>query len=241
MLFKAAANLYNKKESRYNMAEFNMTYEDLRKYLSTCIEKSKNKENLQTHAAEILAALTASDDTQPESTTKDNITLWENQIQQPSELLFGTHYIRVKDCVIAFIEVACTSGILDCFLAANPAGVTVGTASSIAISLISFFSKISNLEDGEFCVYMHAAKNGKKHKAFTKSEVESWLPDTNNAGCNIMHSKWNSTRWDCVFCENAVCKFVESGQLEIILESLVNKHLLKKERTDTEFTYTFEY
>lgn len=43
------------------MAEYNMTYDDVKKFIDKSIECSENKDNLSRYKAEILAALTAYD------------------------------------------------------------------------------------------------------------------------------------------------------------------------------------
>lgn len=68
------------------MAEYNMTYNDLKNYIDECIDQAEDKINLSEHKAEILAALTVNENEDNSVTAQDMLSLWENQIGMPSEL-----------------------------------------------------------------------------------------------------------------------------------------------------------
>ena len=132
------------------MAEYNMTYEEVKEFVDNCISKSEDANILNLHRSEILAAITARDenDRGNHASIKESVELWENQVGAPSELLLGTRYIVIKDSVIKFIEAALTSGLIDAIIT-NPqnlmSGITVGVASGIVFALIGIFKSVSEL------------------------------------------------------------------------------------------------
>lgn len=215
------------------MAEYNMTYNELKGFIEDCID---NSENLLEHKAELLVALTTNVNSNSEE-IEDMLSLWENQIGRPSELLLGTRYIRIKDSMLAFIGAACSSGLVDVLISANPvAGITIGIASGVVCSLIELFTCVSNLDDLDFCIYMQAVRHYKAHKYFSKDDLLDWFPHGENSICN-MH---NST-WDCEFFENDNCSILAGGGIDEALDSLMGKGLLERERRDRQYFYKFPY
>lgn len=219
------------------MAEYNMTYDELKNFIDECIDNSEYKENLSKHKAKILAAMTANVNSDNPADMKDELSLWENQIGMPSEMLLGTRYIRIKDCMIAFIGASCSSGLIDALISADPVtGITVGVVSGVVCSLIELFTSVSNLDDLDFCIYMQAVWHFRKHKPFTKIDLLDWFPHGKNLTCNMHNSKW-----DCEFFENDKCTMIASGGIEQALASLQEKGLLKRERHDKQDYYRFPY
>lgn len=85
------------------MAEYNMTYEEIKNFIDEQIREVDNEQNLKKYRAEILAAITANDAEGDEhKTINESIELWKNQIGTPSELLLGTRYIVIKDTLLVF-------------------------------------------------------------------------------------------------------------------------------------------
>lgn len=218
------------------MAEYNMTYDELKRFIEDCIDSSESKDYLSEHKAELLAALTTNVNNSSVE-IKDVLSLWENQIGRPSELLLGTRYIRIKDSMLAFIGAAFSSGLVDAFLSANPiAGITVGVASGVVCSLIELFTSVSNLDDLDFCIYMQAVCHFKTHKPFSKDDLIDWFPHGGDLTCNMHNSKW-----DCEFIENDKCSILADDGIDKALDSLMEKGLLKRERLEKQYFYKFPY
>lgn len=219
------------------MAEYNMTYDELKGFVENCIANSESKPRLTEYKAVILAALTANANNNNPSEMKDMLSLWENQIGRPSELLLGTRYIHIKDSMLAFMGVACSSGLVDALISANPvAGITVGVVSGVVCSLIELLMSVSNLDDLDFCIYMQALCHFKARKFFSKDDLLSWFPHGGNLTCNMHNSKW-----DCEFFENDKCSILADGGIDKALDSLMGKGLLNRERQDKQYFYKFPY
>lgn len=224
-------------QGRCFMAEYSMTYEELKNFIDECIDNSESRVNLSKHKAEILAAITTDVNDENSSDIKEVLSLWENQIGMPSELLLGTRYISIKDCVITFIEVACCSGLVDAIISAEPVEqITVGVLSGVVWPLIHLFTSVSSLNDLDFCIYMQAVSHFKEHKPFTEKDLLDWFPHGENLTCNI-----DNPKWDCEFIENDECTIIAEGGIEHALDSLMEKGLLKKERHDKQNFYKFSY
>lgn len=223
------------------MAEYNITYEEIQEFVDEYINKSQDSENLKLHRSEILAAITARDESDREDNTsmKETIELWENQVGSPSELLLGTRYIVIKDSVIKFIKMALTSGLIDAIVK-NPqnsmTGLTVGSVFGIVFSLIDIFKSVSELEDFDFCVYMQAVTHFREHREFTVNDMKQWFPHGSNINCNMHNSKW-----DCEHLLNDdTCNMLQRDYLKEALDSLCRKNLLTFKRKDAEWTYAFK-
>lgn len=219
------------------MAEYNMTYDELKGFVEDCIDNSENKPHLIEYKAAILAALTANVNNSNPMEMEDMLSLWKNQIGKPSELLLGTRYIRIKDSMMAFIGAACSSGLVDALISANPvAGITVGVVSGVVGSLIDLLTSVSNLDDLDFCIYMQAVCHFKTYKFFSKNDLLDWFPHGENLTCNMHNSKW-----DCEFFENGKCSILTNGGIDKALDSLMGKGLLNRERRDKQYFYKFPY
>lgn len=108
------------------MAEYRMTYLDAKKFIDDCADKSSTPELIKSHSPEILAALTAKtsvDCGMNEKSLDETVTLWKNQIGNPSELLLGTKYFSIKSSMIELVEGMAGSGILDLIISNCVAGV----------------------------------------------------------------------------------------------------------------------
>ena len=141
------------------MAEYNMSYEEVKEFIDDLMQQPEVSDRTRQYRAEILAALTAKDDVDNNDTAvKESVELWKNQIGTPSELLLGTRYIIVKDCLLDFIRMAMTSGVLDALFLeklnteAPMSGVSIAVVSSVVFGLVDLFGKVSKLEDYDFCV-----------------------------------------------------------------------------------------
>lgn len=219
------------------MAEYNMTYDELKSFVEDCIYNSESKTRLTEHKAVILAALTANVNNSNPVEMEDMLSLWENQIGRPSELLLGTRYIHIKDSMLAFMGAACSSGLVDALISANPvAGITVGVVSGVVCSLIELLTSVSNLDDLDFCIYMQAVCHFKAHKLFSKDDLLDWFQHRENLTCNMHNSKW-----DCEFFENDKCSILADRGIDKALDSLMGKGLLNRERKDKQYFYKFPY
>lgn len=215
------------------MAEYNMTYDELKGFVENCIDNPES--HLTDYKAAILAAVTTNVNNSNPGETGEMLSLWENQIGRPSELLLGTHYIRIKDSMLAFIEVACSSGLVDALIAPNPvSGITV--AYGVAHSLVKLFASVSKLNDLDFCIYMQAVCHFKAHKLFSKDDLLDWFPHGENLTCNMHNSKW-----DCEFFDNDKCSILADGGIDKALVSLIEKGLLNQEHKDEQYFYKFPY
>lgn len=223
------------------MAEYNITYEEIQEFVDDCINRSQDSENLKLHRSEILAAITARDESDKENHTsiKESIELWENQVGLPSELLLGTRYIVIKDSVIKFIETALTSGLIDAIVAnpQNPmTGITVGVVSGVVFSLIDIFKSVSELEDFDFCVYMQAVTHFRAHREFTINDLKQWFPHGSDANCNMHNSKW-----DCEhLSSDDTCDMLQRDYLKEALDFLCKKNVLIPKRKNAECVYAFK-
>lgn len=223
------------------MAEYNMTYEEVKELVDNCISESEDADILKLHRSEILAAITArdEDDRVNHASIKESVELWENQIGAPSELLLGTRYIVIKDNVIRFIEAALTTGLIDAIITnpQNPmSGITVGVASGIVFALIEIFKSVSELEDYDFCVYMQAVTHFRAHREFTQSDLEHWFPHEGDMTCNMHNSKW-----DCEYLmDDDTCNMMQRDDLKEAVDSLCRKNLLTAKRKEAEWIYKFK-
>lgn len=146
------------------MAEYRMTYLDIKNYVEECADRSSNPELIRKHLPEILAAVTAkaNDDQEISKVVLDDrVTLWRNQIGSPSEAVLGTKYFSIKSNIIELIGAMISSGIVDtvilnCLSGSECIfqGITMGAVSGVASTLIKILKSASNLEDHDFCVYM---------------------------------------------------------------------------------------
>lgn len=215
-----------------------MTYEELMQFVDECIEKSEHQDNLLKCKSKILASLTVNDNNNNSMEIKDDmLDLWENQIGTPSELLLGTRYIRIKDSMISFVELALCSGLLDALISANSiSGITLSVGAGVLCSLLDLFTNVSKLDDLDFCIYMQAVCHFKEHKCFTKKDLLEWFPHGAEHICNMQTSKW-----DCEFIDHEQCRIISDNGIDEALDSLMRKNLLTVDRTDKQYRYKFPY
>ncbi len=71
------------------MAEYYISYRELEKLFDQYIAETPNNSQLLEHKAEILAALTGDYEQGNWDSANEMISLWENQIDKPSQLLLG--------------------------------------------------------------------------------------------------------------------------------------------------------
>lgn len=222
------------------MAEYYLSYADVLKF----VEENINTENclVSKYKAEILTAITGSIDTEKNETVGEVVSLWDNQILQQSELLLGTRYIRLNEVVLCFIEVALLSGLLDALIAyitEQPPSFSVSMSSAIVIAVRNLLATICSLENCDFCVYMQAVLNFKKHKSFSKEELFSWFPEENKK-CNIPNK--HIKKWDCIYCnDDGICNIIKMHKVESALESLCLKGILKKSMNNGQSFFKFEF
>ena len=128
------------------MAEYYISYKELEKVIDQYIADSIDNAQLKEHKAEILAALTGDYEQNNWDSAKEMISLWENQIEKPSQLLLGSRYIRVQQIMLDFLKVSCTSGLIDALILhisqGSFAGFTVSVGSGIAVALWELFTAV---------------------------------------------------------------------------------------------------
>ena len=172
-----------------------------------------------------MAALTGDYEQNNWDSAKEMISLWENQIEKPSQLLLGSRYIRVQQIMLDFLKVSCTSGLIDALILhisqGSFAGFTVSVGSGIAVALWELFTAVKKLDDWDFCVYMQATTHFREHSEFTMDELISWLPNEEHPICNM-----HNDNWECDYLEeNDTCSFVRKDKIEQALKSLYDKGL----------------
>lgn len=213
------------------MAEYSMTYADVKSFVDECISKSENQDLLNQYKAEILAVLTMRNEDKAENDDtdlKDSQELWENQINYPSEILLGTRYISIKSSITEFVEAFFVSGMMEmmiknCLTSTNlMQGIPVGSVAGVGMSLKKILTSTSKLDDYDFCVYMQAVVHSRKYKEFTLEDLLEWFPEKANLKCNIRDS-----RWECTHYENGnECTILQKDSLSTALESLEKKNIL---------------
>ena len=225
------------------MAEYNMSYEEVKEFIDDLMQQPEVSDRTRQYRAEILAALTAKDDVDNNDTAvKESVELWKNQIGTPSELLLGTRYIIVKDCLLDFIRMAMTSGVLDALFLeklnteAPMSGVSIAVVSSVVFGLVDLFGKVSKLEDYDFCVYFQAAWHFRRN-GFTLEDMLEWFPHGEKDGCNMCNSLWRCEH----ILENDICGMLQESRLLEALRSLEKKGILRSERRTGQVFYFFAW
>lgn len=224
------------------MAEYYISYEELEKLIDQYIEDSVDNVQLTEHKAEILAALTGDYEQNNWDSAKEMISLWENQINEPSQLLLGSRYIRVQQSMLEFLKIFCTSGLVVSLIACIPqhnfVGITFSVESGIAIviALWELFAAVKKLDDWDFCIYMQAATHFREHSEFTMEELKSWLPNEENPVCNMHNNKW-----ECDYLEeNDSCNIICEDKIKQALKSLYDKGLLGLRKENHKYFYKFK-
>lgn len=222
------------------MAEYYMTYDELSDVLDDLIEKATDNENLYKYKAEILAALTGNYDRNDYDSVNENVTLWENQLSNNSEAVFGTRYIRVQSIMLSCLGTLCTSGLLDAVImyavTGNVSGFSISVGATVTIAIWELFNLVKKLDDWDFCIYMQAATHFREHKEFTKNDLIDWLPGPEKNICNM-----HDSRWDCDYrTDKDECDIINQNAIDDSIESLISKNLLEKNK-EKRGTYTFKF
>lgn len=84
------------------MAEYYISYRELEKLFDQYITETLDNSRLLEHKAEILAALTGDYEQGNWDSANEMISLWENQINKPSQLLLGGGKIYSSTIFIDF-------------------------------------------------------------------------------------------------------------------------------------------
>lgn len=223
------------------MAEYYISYKELENLLDQYIAEVVDDARLIEHKAEILSALTGDYEQGNCDSAKEMVSLWENQINAPSQLLLGSRYIQVQQIMLDFLKVACTSGLIDALIVyisqGDFTGFTVSVGSGITVALWELFTTVKKLDDWDFCVYMQAVTHFRQYNEFTIEDLKSWFPDEEHPVCN-MH---NNT-WDCDYLEEMTdtCKMMQKQELEKALKSLYDKELLTTKKEDHKYVFKFK-
>lgn len=222
------------------MAEYYISYKELEKLFDQYIAETVNSVQLVEHKAEILAALTGDYEQGNCDSAKEMISLWENQINTPSQLLLGSRYIRVQQIMLDFLKASCTSGLIDALIVyisqGSFVGFTISVGTGITIALWELFTNVKKLDDWDFCVYMQATTHFREYREFTIDELKDWLPSVEHPTCNM----YNST-WDCDYLEpTGKCNIIQAQKVEQALKSLYDKGLLMLRKDDHKYVFKFK-
>ena len=202
------------------MAEYYMTYNEISEELEKYLCQSKESSNICKYKAEVLAAITGN--------------------YMSSELLLRDRYICIQSMMLHFLEVACTSGLLDAIIdsvvTGTPTGFSISIGASVSVAIWELFNSVKKLDDWDFCVYMQAVTHFHKYKKFSESDLISWFPDV-AAECNMHNDKWDC---DYLKTDDVTCTIFSGQHIKDALESLLAKNLLKKEKENGIFVYQFK-
>lgn len=137
-----------------------------------------------------------------EKSLDETVTLWKNQIGNPSELLLGTKYFSIKSSMIELVEGMAGSGILDLIISNCVAGVpfsfqgiTVGAIANLVITLEHIFKAASDLEDHDFvstCKQQHTLENIENLRMMIWF-IGSLMNRTTSVICTIQHGIASTT------------------------------------------------
>lgn len=220
------------------MAEYYLSYGDIYKLIDDCI--CEEQVYCNEHKAEILTAITCNMNRSEKKDINEIVSLWDNLVLQPSDLLLGTRYIRISDIALCFIEIALNSGFIDYIIqlkTGQAPPLQVSISASIVLSIHSLLSSVCKLNDWDFCVYLQAVKNFHRHKEFSKETLVEWLPEFGTE-CNIE----NNSKWCCSYkTENNICNFACSESIDKALNSLCLKGILQAKNEDGQYVFKFEY
>ena len=223
------------------MAEYYISYKELEHLLDTYISDVSDGIQLHEHKAEILSALTGDFEQGNGDSVKEMISLWENQIDSPSQLLLGTRYIQVQQIMLDFLKIACTSGFIDALITyisqGSFAGFTISVGSGIVVALWELFNSVKKLDDRDFCVYMQAVTHYREYSEFSVDDLKNWFPSGQHPVCNMHNNKWN-----CDYFEETsnICKMLSDQKLEDALKSLYDKGLLMKRKDNRKYVFKFK-
>lgn len=222
------------------MAEYYISYKELEKLIDQYIKDSVDCTQLTEHKAEVLSALTGDYEQNNWNSAKEMISLWENQINKPSQLLLGSRYIRVQQTMLDFLKVSCTSGLIDALIIyisqGDFAGFTVSVGAGITVALWELLTAVKKLDDWDFCIYMQATTHFREHSEFTIEELRSWMPSEKNLICNM-----HTDNWECDYLEeNDICSIAKKNKVEQALKSLYDKGLLGLRKEEHKYFYKFK-
>ncbi|MDO5148813.1 MAG: hypothetical protein Q4D76_05405 [Oscillospiraceae bacterium] len=176
----------------------------------------------------------------------DNIELWNNKMEAPSELLVGKKYILIKDSVLELVKTCISSGFVkrlieDKGINNSITGITADVVRYVVVPLCDIFRKASKLEDNDFCIYYQAMTHNMHHSkdGFTIDDIKKWLPNSSNCTCNMHNSKWNCDYYEI---QGDKCNFLDDEKINASISSLEKKSLLIKEKKqDGKYHYRFKY
>lgn len=222
------------------MAEYYISYKEICDLVNDCILTIEDRDLLEKHKAEILAALVGDFEQDNWGPVTDMVSLWENQVKAPSQLLLGNRYIRVQKSMIEFVIAVLTSGVADSVIEyamqGSVSGFTISVGASIAIALWKLFGSAKTLDDWDFCVYMQAVSHFKQHKEFAKEDLAEWMPTDSKPVCNMHNDKW-----DCDYLNNDdTCNIFETHRLDGAIKSLCDKGILIPKKVDHKYTFKFK-
>lgn len=223
------------------MAEYYISYKELETLLDQYIEETSESALLVEHKAEILSVLTGDYERENWDSAKEMISLWENQIHTPSQLLLGSRYVRVQQIMLDFLRISCVSGFVDALIVyitqGNLTGFTVSVGSCIAVALWELFTTVKKLDDWDFCVYMQAVTHFREYKGFTVADLKSWLPEAGHPICNN-----HNQNFDCDYLDENTdtCKMIRMQKVEHALKSLYDKGLLMAGKEDQKYVFKFK-
>lgn len=224
------------------MAEYYIAYNELADILDGYIQKidrEDEKARLLTHKAEILSAITFDFDNNNPDAINGMVTLWQNQLAMPSQLVLGTHYICVQSAMLNLLATMCSSGLLDAVITmakGTSPGILVSVVSGVVLAVWQLINSVKKLDDSDFCIYMQALTHAHVHDEFTKESLIGWFPGTGSSTCNIEHRD----QWNCnYYRDSGACDMVSGAHIDEALESLCNKCILVKRRDNGQYKYKF--
>lgn len=218
------------------MAEYSLTYYELAELVNQYITMSESRDNLENYRPAILAALTGSHEENSIQAVQATTSLWERQLQPPSQLLLGTKYVPIQQNMLEFLKEILVSGLLDGIIQKKEhTELGISVMAAVAFVLYKLFKSVKELDDWDFCIYMQAVCHYKTHKKFTIGELKSWMPHGEPLTCNMHNDKW-----DCSYLtDEDTCTVLNQENLKKSLVSLYNKGILISTGTNDEYTFKF--
>lgn len=224
------------------MAEYFISYEELRDLLNGYISTKKDKTILVQYEAEILTALT-SDFSQEncQAVIAETISMWKGHIAKPSEILIGRKYISVWSGMVEVLKVLIGSGLIEAIISSivNETALTplsyLKIGSAIAISIWEYLNAIKELDDGEFCVYKQVLEHYGTKQEFTLKQIEDLMPSLDIPNCRM-----NNCTWNCEYGEDIThCNIAEGNGIKKALKSLCTKKIIVESKGKDSKSYTF--
>lgn len=228
------------------MAEYYISYPDFSNIIESEIKNSMRVDKLSKYKAEILAALTGDYENGQYESANEMIALWENKINRPSEMVFGTKYIRVSDLMLSFFKLVFGSGLVAAlvemaeknFSSGNLPGGAITVGSCVVITLWEYFTNVKQLDDSDFCVFKQACTHFYEHRDFTIDTLKEWFPNSHNPICNMHNDLWKCDYYDD---KTDFCCILNEEQIKNALKSLCDKGLLfRSKNANNEYVYKFK-